>query len=160
MNEPTPSMLNRADSPQLDLDTLTIALAQESHARCPHCRYDLRGASAPRCPECGVNLVITVRLARPNVIPFALMLTLVLLAGAAGVVIGCSLLLQTFVGARSAGLLALVVGIGNLTAYGIFVAMNERIYATGQSRAIAILGTLIGIISIASIVLLALHVLP
>ena len=48
-----------------DADERLVAYLAAHHASCPLCRYNLRGLTSARCPECGQALRLTVGLAEP-----------------------------------------------------------------------------------------------
>jgi rubrerythrin len=51
---------------------LRIAREERSGLDCPHCGYDLRGMTEPRCPECGRHFILVSpdALRRPPHPPF------------------------------------------------------------------------------------------
>ena len=55
------------DERQLQLDRAFQARLREMYlerdAKCPRCRYHLRGVPGPRCPECGLDITDFLRVA-------------------------------------------------------------------------------------------------
>jgi hypothetical protein len=47
-----------------DTDAL-VEFLRERDAWCPACRYNLRGLTSPRCPECGRELKLSVGMTEP-----------------------------------------------------------------------------------------------
>lgn len=54
-----------SESPNPSRDALAAFLAQ-SDARCPSCRYALRGCTSDKCPECGASLTLEVGVGRDS----------------------------------------------------------------------------------------------
>jgi hypothetical protein len=46
--------------------SLFLRWVEQKPRECPNCHYALRGLTRPRCPECGVELVLSVRPADPR----------------------------------------------------------------------------------------------
>lgn len=61
--------------------TLADYLAERDEP-CPSCAYSLRGCTADACPECGQQLILSVRLAEPRLGTW--LAGLILVTGAAG----------------------------------------------------------------------------
>ena len=61
MGEPvTATAQNSADAAAL------VEFVRERDAECPLCRYNLRGLTVPRCPECGRELRLSIGLVEPR----------------------------------------------------------------------------------------------
>jgi hypothetical protein len=52
------------NAPDSDVQAL-IEFLRERNAWCPACRYNLRGLTTPRCPECGRELRLSVGAVEP-----------------------------------------------------------------------------------------------
>ena len=72
-------------SPTLSRDEHLLAFVREHEARCPLCDYNLRGLSRPRCPECGQELKLDVRLAEPFLAAWVTLVVALSLAAGPGV---------------------------------------------------------------------------
>ncbi len=49
-------------------DRLLLEFIHDRDTECPLCRYNLRGLTVPRCPECGKAIKLSVGLAEPFLI--------------------------------------------------------------------------------------------
>ena len=59
----------------------------ESHdAACPLCKYNLRGLTVPRCPECGKDLRLTVGLREPVLLPYITLMVSTCLPAGMGII--------------------------------------------------------------------------
>jgi len=67
---------------------LLLQFLQVSDATCPTCKYNCRGLTAPRCPECGRELTLALGAAEPYVLPWTLMVVFVAMAASIGVLVG------------------------------------------------------------------------
>lgn len=80
------------DKPKATDAELLLAFVAERDMCCPLCGYNIRGLTAPRCPECGKALVLTVGLAEPALgMWLATLIPLCLSAGLGIVIVGISL---------------------------------------------------------------------
>jgi hypothetical protein len=59
-----PGLKASTSAPASD-DTFLIAWLFDRDAECPLCKYNLRGLTSPRCPECGEALRLGVSLVEP-----------------------------------------------------------------------------------------------
>ena len=84
MTEPVSK--NSGDSAPSD-EVMLVAFLSEREERCPVCRYNLRGLTHPRCPECGQALRLTV--GTVDAYSRAWVTTVAALCAAAGVGIIC-----------------------------------------------------------------------
>ena len=53
------------DGAKNDDESMLFEWLRERDVECPLCRYNLRGLTAPRCPECGNGLRLSVALLDP-----------------------------------------------------------------------------------------------
>ncbi|HUO08545.1 MAG TPA: hypothetical protein VM008_09625 [Phycisphaerae bacterium] len=74
-----------APIPTSDADFL-LAFLKDRDALCPLCKYNLRNAVSPRCPECGREIKLSVGMAEPYILPWALTTIFVAMAASVGII--------------------------------------------------------------------------
>lgn len=77
---------------------MLLAFLANRSAPCPRCRFDLRDAREPRCPECGEPLRLQVGAARPLLGWFILAIAPGIFSAIAGAVLAVPLTLQSMFG--------------------------------------------------------------
>lgn len=65
MTEKVTALHQEASLGLMSEDELLLAYVRERDTRCPLCGYNVRNLTAPRCPECGKALRLSVGLADP-----------------------------------------------------------------------------------------------
>ncbi|HVT80281.1 MAG TPA: hypothetical protein VHM90_06445, partial [Phycisphaerae bacterium] len=74
-----------------------LAYLQGHDAVCPSCRYNLRGVTKLRCPECGREIRMEIGLVEPVVMPWVLTTVFVAMAASVGILFVAGLI---FMGPR------------------------------------------------------------
>ena len=87
----TPRTFGELMSDDTDENTMLLAYLRDRDVTCPLCKYNLRGLTTPRCPECGRDLELTVAVSVPYLSAWA---SLAILLGASG---GIGLLILCFI---------------------------------------------------------------
>ena len=105
--------------------SLLLAFVRDRDVACPLCGYNLRALSAPRCPECRKNLVLTVGLRETHVLWLMITVAPCFFSGIAAVLLFAPLII--FPGAPRFILLADAFGFAS-GAIGILLIVRRRAF--------------------------------